>query len=183
MRANMNTKTEIKRVYSHTKDLFNNKRIELTEERKKILEKHYNKMIEMYREELTIKIIKSNDKVDNLANRTLKRQNYKMFLITPEHGEYILASFITPKRNLKRREIIPNKYKKELKEEIYELRKRKQMNYIKKEYKNKFEKFNNKKIDQKESALIYRSKDYRNEKNKKIIYKLHHDKYFIKNKV
>ncbi len=49
--------------------------------------------------------------------------------------------------------------------------------------KNSYNKLTNDEIDGPASALILRSKDYRNEKSKKTLFKVQHDKYFIKNKV
>ncbi len=98
-------------------------------------------------------------------------------------GKYILAPALTAKKNERKRETILDKCKEELKGEIYEIKRKKQLNYIKKEHKNNYKNLTNNEIDWIASVTIYRLKDYRNEKSKKTLFKAQHDKYFIKNKV
>ncbi len=126
----------------------------------------------MYGEKITNEIIRGNKIADKLANRALKREMYHIPKITPEHGDYMLAPALTPKENERRREIITNKCKEEIKEEMYEKRKKKWMEYIRKEHREKYRKIVNENIDWIETTRIYRNKNYQFEKNKQVIYKI-----------
>jgi len=183
MRIETGAKTEFRRVYSHTKDIKEiNTTIKIKNKRYETLVKHYEQMIKMYGAEVTNIIVDGNERADTLANYALGRETYKLPSVTPEHGEYVILPIKKKRKSKIKERVILDQVKEGLKENIYEQRKKKWLNYIKKEHESKFKEMTAEEIDWEASTQIYKIKSSKYEKKKNMIYKLQHDKFFTKPK-
>ena len=178
IRRNYGAHTTVSRVFSHTLDLFNNKKTLSIEKRTK-LENHYKEMIELYGEKTTRKIVLGNEGADKLAEIGRKNLLYPFLSITPEHEDYIIVPQKNKKGQEKKSKIdSQDNIKETLKQICYEKRLKKWKKYNNIFYKEKALMLENINIDYKASELLFRNKNYKWEIERNYMFKNVHEKFF-----